>query len=341
MAVRVYKLKGGSVSSSTTITPEDTAVLDREFHNVKSNRNNEDLTENTKKSYISKLQKIAILTTGHPYKDYKFLLNYKEVIDVINKHINKSSKDYVASIVKLLKTKENVPQKVIQEYTELMKTNKTTEDQTRGNNIVSEVHKERLNGLTLETIKQRITNYKPESDLEYVYQLICAFYFLNGFTPRNDLYTFKIKSATNKKPYNPEYNYITVNGVMLNYKTKTTYGKQDFIISPELEHYLTQYLKLYGKQAGDFLFVDKNGVEFKSGNFNNVIHNSMKNVIGSDLNIDLIRQYKLTNIYNQNPNMTINERTELARNYLHSATTGLEYSRPGMLKDDNKPIILY
>jgi hypothetical protein len=70
----------------------------------------------------------------------------------------------------------------------------------------------------------------------------------------------------------------------------------------------------------------------------------MQSILGSPLNIDLIRQYKLTNLFNLHPNMTINERNELGRCYLHSPQTALEYSRPAMInknKNTDSKIQLY
>ena len=339
MTSRIYKLRGGSATTEKVIiTPEDDTILQNAFKNIKSNRNGNELTKNSILSYTGKIQKLAILATGKPFTDYKFLLDTTNIIKLIDTHILKSSKDYYSSIVKLLKSIEKVPKNVLDIYAEKMKQTKTTEDTVRGDNIIPDSHKKRLAGLSLESIKEKIINYKPEDDMDYIYQLICAFYWLNDFTPRNDLYSFKLRASTNKKPYNPEFNYIVMTSdktprkiVMCYYKTSATYGKQEFDISPELTTYLKSYLENYGKQPGDFLFVDKNNNQFKFSNFNNLIIKSMSEVIGSDLNIDLIRQYKLTNIFSTSPNMTINQRNELARNYLHSSATALEYNRPEML----------
>ena len=337
---KFYKFRGGSANTidNILIDENDRNILNNEFLHVKSNRSDTPLQPNSILSYTTKLQKLSVLATGHLYKNSDFLMDTDKIIGIISSNVKKSAKDYYAAIVKLLKSKKDIPTSVITTYSDVMKHEKTTEDLQRGDNNLSEKHKTRLTGLTLDIIKKRIIDYKPSNDIEMVYQLICAFYWLNAFTPRNDLLTFKLRASNNKKPYNPEFNYIVINAelvpkkiVMLSYKTSKTYGRQEFNISPELGKYLHGYLLEYKKQPGDFVFVDKHNTQFKVSNFSNLILKASQSVIGADLNVDLIRQYKLTNIFNSNPNMTINDRNELARNYLHSSETALEYARPAML----------
>jgi hypothetical protein len=68
----------------------------------------------------------------------------------------------------------------------------------------------------------------------------------------------------------------------------------------------------------------------------------MNSILGSPLNIDLIRQFKLTNLFNTHPNMTINQRNAMALNFLHSPTTALEYNRPQLInKNTDSKIKLY
>jgi len=325
-------------NNNTEITEHDYNILLHEFSNMKSNRSDTPLQPNSVKSYCAKLQKLSILATKKPYQNYKFLLDTNKIIDIINKNILKSSKDYYSSIVKLLKSKPDINNDVIKLYSDEMKTHKKTEDTARGNNTVSEKHANKLNSLTISIIKNKIINYEVKNDMDMIYQLICAFYWLGDFTPRNELYNFKIRSNTNKKPMNDSFNYIIVDKnnnpikiVMLNYKTKATYGKQEFNISGELKNYLFNYLTEFKKLNGDYLFVDKHNEPFTNNNFLTLITSSMKHVLGSEINVDLIRQFKLTNIMNDNPLMTINERRELARNYLHSEATALEYVRPALI----------
>ncbi len=335
-------------NNNITITKADDEILNKEFSNILSNRNGEKLSNNSIRSYTSKLQKISLLCNKKAYINHNFLLNPDNIIKCINTHILKGKKDYYSAIVKLLKSK-NADDAIITEYSSQMKNEKTSEDTERGNNNVSQVHIDKLNGLDYETIKKKIIDYKPETKQQLTNQLICAFYFLNEFTPRNDLYNMKLRTNNNKKPVNPLNNYIIIDKnkkaikiVMICYKTMATYGKQEFQISSDLQKILDDYTNEINKDPGDYLFIDTNSEPFSASNFQNVIHKAMKSILGSELNIDLIRQYKLTNLFNLHPNMTINQRAEMARNFLHSPEVALEYNRPKLInKNTDTKIQLY
>ena len=186
-------------------------------------------------------------------------------------------------------------------------------------------------------------------DSKLINLLLTSFYFMNPhFIPRNDLPEFKLVSITkSKKPLSDEFNYIVISPdkkpmkiIMKNYKTKSKYGTQSFKISQYLDEVLQTYLKDYNKIPGDWLFVDKHNKPFKHSNFSNVIENAMESVLGSRIGIDLARQMVLSNLYNDNL-MTINERNELARAFLHSPEIAQEYIRVNLIqnkKENNKNI---
>ena len=67
-----------------------------------------------------------------------------------------------------------------------------------------------------------------------------------------------------------------------------------------------------------------------------MIEGAMKTILGHKIGIDLARQIILTNIYNDNPLMTINQKNELGRAFLHSASVGQEYVRPDLISDKDK-----
>ena len=334
--------------NNVVITKQDDEILHKEFNNILSNRNGEKLSNNSIRSYTSKIQKLSILCNKKPYQTHNFLTNPEKVIQCINTHIKKSKKDYYSAIIKLLKSK-NIDESIISQYSNEMKNQKTSEDTERGNNNVSQVHLDKLGNLDYETIKKSIIDCKPETKQQLTNQLICAFYFLNEFTPRNDLYNMKLRTNNNKKPVNPLNNYIIINKdkkaisiVMLCYKTMATYNKQIFSISSDLQKILDMYINELNKDAGEYLFIDTNGEPYTSNNFNNYIHKAMNSILKSPLNIDLIRQFKLTNLFSTHPNMTINQRAEMARNFLHSPTVALEYNRPAMInKNTDSKIKLY
>jgi hypothetical protein len=131
-------------------------------------------------------------------------------------------------------------------------------------------------------------------------------------------------------------NTIPTKIIMQNYKTKNIYGKQTFAISKELSQILQQYILEYKKQNGDYLFVMRDGKPFKASNFTNLINNGMNAVIGKPIGIDLARQIILSNVYHTNPLMSINQKNEVARAFLHSSSMAQEYVRGDLIPDKDK-----
>ena len=60
------------------------------------------LSDISVRNYISKLNTVSKLTTGEDFKNYKFLLQPKKVIDALNKSTLKGVKDYYSPIIILL-----------------------------------------------------------------------------------------------------------------------------------------------------------------------------------------------------------------------------------------------
>ena len=333
---KIYKLKNSNEKY------EVNNDLLTEFSNMES-RNGTSLSPYSCKSYASKVNRIAILMTNKPYEDYKYFVNNVDnIIKSVNASDLKSKKDYFSAINKLLKSK-NVNDTILDKYKQAMKINKEQEDETRGNNMAtdSNVKKSKQAGNDLEDIQTKIKKYSiidennKIDDSKLINLLLVSFYFMNkNFIPRNDLPEFKIVSVNkSKKPLSNEFNYLVITPnkkpvkiIMKNYKTKSTYGTQSFNLSPFLDNVLQLYLTEYNKQTGDYLFVDKNDKPFKHSNFSNLIENSMNDILGSKIGIDLARQIVLSNTYNNNL-LTINEKKELARAFLHSPDIAQEYIR--------------
>ena len=341
---KVYRLKNSNESYQVNND------LLNEFENMQS-RNGAQLSPYSCKSYASKVNRIAILMSNKPYEDYKYFVNNVDnIIKKVNESELKSKKDYFSAINKLLKSK-NVNETILDKYKQAMKIQKENEDEIRGNNMAtdSNVKKSQTAGNDLNEIQNKIKKYSimennKIDDSKLINLLLVSFYFMNkNFIPRNDLPEFKLVSITkSKKPLSDEFNYIVVNPdkkpmkiIMKNYKTKSKYGTQSFNLSPFLDNVLQLYLTEYNKQTGDYLFVDRNNNSFKHNNFSNLIENAMNDILGSKIGIDLARQIVLSNTYNNNL-LTINEKKELARGFLHSPDIAQEYIRVNLISKKEK-----
>jgi hypothetical protein len=340
---KAYEYEGGAIDN-----------LINDFKTLNT-RKGVSLSPQTLKSYISKVNRIAILATGKPYENSKFLLDADKIIKAIESSSMKSKKDYLAAITKLLRSKET-DEDILKKYSAAMTKEKDNETKARGDNLAKKKDVEKTNGKTLKEIQKEITNYsimdsgKLDED-RLINKLLASFYFMNMdshdlplFIPRNDLPEFKLVSLNRTRKQLPsEYNYLVVDGnnkpikiIMKNYKTKATYGTQSFKISPMLSSLLEKYIDVFEKKPGEYLFIDKAGRPFKHTTFANMIEGAMKDILGSKIGIDLARQIVISNIYNDNGLMTINQKNEVARAFLHSASVANEYIRPDLIPSKAK-----
>jgi len=323
------EISGGKLENASNY-PSTVEGLEKLFSEMIS-RGDKPLSKVTVQNYKRKLVKLHTLVTGKPYDgNLEWINNPKNVIEIVHKSVLTGKKDYMTPVIRLLKM-ANSSNDTIAEYQKGLASFKSAEDIIRRDNKASS--KEQSLAIPLKDIQHKILEFKPENDAELVQKLIASFYFLNPyFTPRNDLYEMKVVSNTKKaNKMDPAYNYIVINKegksefiFMNNYKTKHTYGRQRFNISPELKSVLDEYLFTYGKQAGDFLFVMKDGKQFGESNFRNLIESSMEYVIGKPINIGLVRKIKITDWYSGKLH-SINETEAFHHTLLHSAKVGTEY----------------
>ena len=329
------KKKGEMKLGENMIAKND---LHKIFENMKT-RKDTPLSKISINNYIAKLNKISQLVEGHDFTDYKFLEDTKKVLHALNASSLKSKKDYMTPIIKVLQHYK-VSEDLIKNYRNVLGEHKEKEDKVRGDNKLQK-QKDKDNAMSLEDINKKYNEYKIYKDEKIdanklLYKLIVAFYFKNNVILRNDLPNFKIASDK-KKDLNKDYNYIILKGdkpskiVMLNYKTAPTYGKQTFDITNELSELLKEYIKLFKKQSGDYLFSTPDGNPILRNTFLKYITKSMDEVLGSPLNIDLIRSIIISHYYDKP--MSINDKKNLALRFLHSANVQQEYVKMDLLDD--------
>jgi hypothetical protein len=332
---RVKPRENVEVGAESKIIHNHLDALDKlkEIFTKLNTKSEKPLRPTTIDNYIQKINRISILMTGQGYTgDNSFLNDASKVSEAINTSDLKSKKDYITPITRLLRHL-NVPSATIEEYQKKMKSFKEEEYQGRKDNLANS--NELQNYIPLEDIRKKFDEYKPKDDMELIYKLIVSLYFMgdkDSLVPRNNLPDMKIVSSTKKKKdMNPEWNYVVIDkegnplGVIMNrYKTQHTYGRQSFTFSPIQKQLMKQYLKSYGKKAGDWLFVDKAGNPFKYSNFNDLILTSMEKVLGKPINIDLVRKILITDYYKQGVH-SINEDEAFHHKFLHSVSVGKEY----------------
>lgn len=299
------------------------------FNSMKT-RKDKPLSQISIKNYIAKLNTLSRLATGKDYVNHNFLLDPDNMIDLIKHSSLRSKKDYITPIIKVLEH-QKVDEAIMKKYKNNLSDHKIEEDKERGENKLRK-QKDKDNAMSVEDIDKKIDEYKIEKDGKIdpnrlIYKLIVCFYFRSEVVLRNDLPLFKIANYK-KKDLNEKYNYIIFKDfepekiVMNQYKTSPTYGKQTFGVSKDLKELLKQYIKVFKKEPGDFLFGSKDK-EINKTTFLRYIEKSMYEVLGKPLNIDLIRSILISDFYSKP--RSINEKKEFSNKFLHSSKIAEEY----------------
>jgi hypothetical protein len=333
---KLYKARKGKKEFKQY--PEKVDKL-RDLFSSMGSKHDKPLSKSSVDNYTNKINKLSTVVLEHGFNgDFNWLKDSDNVISKLKNSELASAKDYLSPVVKLLKHLD-AHQDTIAKYQRAMAEFKDDEYKVRKTNKATP--KEIENSLDYNEIIKRLNAYKPKDDMELIFKLIVSMYFQNSLVPRNDLPNMKFVSTSKKaNQLNPEFNYITLdkNGtpidiIMQNYKSRNTYGRQKFPISPEVRDLLKQYIKLFGKKAGDFLFVMKDGQPFKKPNFTDLIGNATEAVLGKRINIDLMRSIQISHYYNQHAH-SIQQDEDDARRYLHSSNMHKEYLKLGLTGDD-------
>lgn len=312
--------------------------LKNHFEMMKTPKGNK-LSDISIKSYVSKLNRLSVLCKNKAFDDDGFLYNADNVLKCLEKSDLKSKKDYIAAIVKYLSIGGPTEPSILKKYHTSMAEYKKKQTNERDENIATE--KNVQNSLSIKRILEKLKSYKITNLDELFNAVIVAFYFGNteNLIPRNDLNVIKlITPAKSKSTLDPHFNYIVVNRggfpekiIMCAYKTAKTYGEQSFDMSPILKKLVFNYIKKTHKKPNDFLFTKRDGVtHYNPSTFARIIENSMREVIGKPINVDLVRQIVATTFYKNNPLASKKEKEDFAHRFLHSVSTNGEYMRKNL-----------
>ena len=204
-------------------------------------------------------------------------------------------------------------------------------DETRGENKICET--QAAASMPLQEVIYRIESFDTLNQPKFIQsKLITAFYFLNieNFVPRNNLYTLIL--INDEELDDGINNYIVMNKknqpmklIINTSKTSNTVGSQGFKISKELKEALKEYIDVFKKGNGDYLFTKQNENTYNSAEMSLVVSNSFVTVVGKRLNVDLIRCIIITDKTKRR--MTLNQRKKLAKVFQHSVGLQMEYVR--------------
>jgi pterin-4a-carbinolamine dehydratase len=338
--------KSGEVIESSAEMVNSLAHFRKIFEAIQT-KMGKPLSKLTIDAYIARLNRLHVLVTGKPIesKSLAWLTDVDSVIEKLKASDLGSKKDYLSPVIKLL-DQAGEDQAIIKKYSMSLSSLKENEDEKRGNN---QAHDEVVKGFVdLKEVDSRIDGFVKKigslTDDELVKLLIVCMYYRSDLIPRNDLNIFKLvdKSKAGKK-MNDEFNYILTDKrganlvatgiVMNNYKTRGTYGRQKFGITPTLGKVLYEYFKRWNKANGDYLFVNLKNEPFSKTHFLGLLRQATESILGKQQTIDGIRRAIITEFHSKGMR-TINEVEEFAKRFLHSPDKNREYMSVNLTKDD-------
>jgi hypothetical protein len=343
----MYRIrKSGVTIEHTADMKASLAHFQKVFESLRT-KTGKPLSKLTIDAYLARLNRLHVLVTDKPIEStsLSWATNVDEVIEKLKSSDLGSKKDYISPVIKLLDHAREDPV-IIKKYSSSLSSFKEKEDEKRGNNKASS---EVVKGFVdLKEVDSRIDGFVKKidslTDDELVKLLIVCMYYRSELIPRNDLGVFKLvdKAKSNKK-MTEEFNYILtdkrgtalvpVGIVMNNYKTRGTYGRQKFGITPTLGKVMFAYLKRWGKQNGDYLFVNSKNEPFSKTNFLNLLRQATEMIVGKAQTVDGIRRAIISDFHSKGMR-TINEVEEFSKRFLHSADKNREYMSVNLASDD-------
>lgn len=306
-------------------------------------RNGKPLRDSTIGAYLAKLQRVAILATGAPLTDdFSWLKNYDDVIKALTRSGLGVLKDYLSPVCRILPHVFPDEKELLEKYRKQMA--KWSDENLEERKKNEPTDKEASLFVPLPELQKRIRTFDVKDDMDLVSLVIVSMYLMGGrdsLVPRNNLAEFRIASSKKKvKDLNKDFNYLVcdvsndmkpVGVIMQRYKNEEKWGRQKFGLSDFQRDVLHRYIREWKKQAGDTLFVNRNGQPFKVDTFRDLIEQATKRVVGTPLNVNLLRKIVVSDFYARGPH-SIQDEEAFHRRLLHTPEMGRTYMKVSFAK---------
>jgi len=307
--------------------------IDKLLKKVKPNA-----SETTIRSYSSNIRILFRLINSNEkqIKDLKFLENPNQILSLLSNKVNSTIKNYLNSIVVLLKSDEIKYKKLIEKYGEEIKKIQDKMEDFYDKNIKSE--KQEKNWVEYNEIVDLYNKYKKEynslikkNNVEDIKKskikkelvkdtLLLALYSGVYFPPvRNDFNEMEIinqgESMDNKKNYLILMDNNTIKFVFNEFKTAKSKGSQEILIKNKtLIDLLLKHIEIQDK---DYLLINSQGNPLTANGLTKQLNAIFKRDFGKSISSSLIRNIYISHMYN-NKNLSNGEKKSLAEKMLHT-----------------------
>jgi len=307
--------------------------IDKLLKKVKPNA-----SETTIRSYSSNIRILFRLINSNEkqIKDLKFLENPNQILSLLSNKVNSTIKNYLNSIVVLLKSDEIKYKKLIEKYGEEIKKIQDKMEDFYDKNIKSE--KQEKNWVEYNEIVDLYNKYKKEynslikkNNVEDIKKskikkelvkdtVLLALYSGVYFPPvRNDFNEMEIinqgESMDNKKNYLILMDNNTIKFVFNEFKTAKSKGSQEILIKNKtLIDLLLKHIEIQDK---DYLLINSQGNPLTANGLTKQLNAIFKRDFGKSISSSLIRNIYISHMYN-NKNLSNGEKKSLAEKMLHT-----------------------
>jgi hypothetical protein len=307
--------------------------IDKLLKKVKPNA-----SETTIRSYSSNIRILFRLINSNEkqIKDLKFLENPDQILALLSNKVNSTIKNYLNSIVVLLRSNEEKYEKLIEKYAKEIKKIQDKMEDFYEKNIKSE--KQEKNWVDYNEIVDLYNKYKKEynslikkNSVEDIRKskikkelvkdtVLLALYSGVYFPPvRNDFNEMEIinqgEDMDNKKNYLVLMNNNTIKFIFNEFKTAKSKGSQEILIKNKtLIDLLLKHIEIQDK---DYLLINSQGNPLTANGLTKQLNNIFKREFNKSISSSLIRNIYISHIYN-NKNLSTAEKKSLAEKMLHT-----------------------
>mgnify|MGYP003635645672 CR=1 FL=1 len=307
--------------------------IDKLLRQVKPNA-----SDTTIKSYSSNIKILFKLLNSNEtkIKNLKFLENPNQILSILSNKVNSTVKNYLNSIVVLLKSDEDKYKKILEKYTDEIKKIQTKMDIDYDTN--SKTDKQEKNWVEYEEILELFKKYKRDynslikknSDADIKKSklkmdlirdtVLISLYSGVYFAPiRNDFENMEIinegESMDNKKNYMVLMDNNTIKFVFNEFKTAKSKGSQEIIVKNKtLISLLLKYIELHGEE---FLLINSLNKPISSNGITKLLNSIFKKEFDKSISTTLLRNIYISHMYNDK-NLSSGEKKKLAEDMMHS-----------------------
>ena len=295
-------------------------------------------SDTTIKSYSSNIKILYKLLNSNntEIKNLKFLENPNQILSLLSNKVNSTIKNYLNSIVVLLKSDEEKYEKLIEKYSNEIKKIQNKMEEFYDQNIKSEKqsknwveydkivalynqYKKDYNSLIKKNSVEDIQKSKIKKDLVKDTVLL-ALYSGVYFPPvRNDFNEMEVinegESMDNKKNYMVLMDNNTIKFVFNEFKTSKSKGSQEIVIKNKtLIDLLLKHIEIHDK---DFLLINSQGNPLTANGLTKQLNTIFKREFDKSISSSLLRNIYISHMYNDK-NLSSGDKKKLAEKMLHT-----------------------